>query len=214
MSTPIVLYSLVHVLAYGLLLYLGARVRRSLELKYERLAEEVGLDDLTRVYRRGAGERLMRLSLRAYPCVVAFCDLREFGAINKRLGWAAGDAALRAFAGAVLSHFPRAHDTIFRYGGDEFFIVCPLLNNEAQTAIVDTDVLGHPRLLVPPPPIHDLVNSVRDRLAQVAGDSGVEFDFAVAPSCKGDIAAHDPAEVVRIVMETVRRTKESRSLPS
>lgn len=210
MSKDIVLYSLANAFAYGLLLYLGARVKRSLELKHERLAEEVGLDDLTRVYRRGAGERLMRLSLRAYPCVVVFCDLREFGAINKKRGWDAGDAALRAFAGSALAHFPRAHDTIFRYGGDEFFIVCPLLSNEPPTALVDTDILGHPRITVASPPIHDLADSVRKRLEKIAEESGVAFDFAVAPSCKGDSAAYDPSEVVQVVKESVRRAKASR----
>ena len=41
-----------------------------LEERLEGLTEQVGFDDLTGVYRRTAGERRARLSLRIMPCIV------------------------------------------------------------------------------------------------------------------------------------------------
>jgi GGDEF domain-containing protein len=65
-----------------------------LEERLEGLTEQVGFDDLTGVYRRTAGERRARLSLRTMPCIVGFIDVRDFGMVNKTMGWAEGDRQL------------------------------------------------------------------------------------------------------------------------
>src|SRR3546814_19760684 len=53
------------------------------------------------------------------PLSLLFLDLDEFKELNDRLGHAAGDAALRAMA-AVMRAEIREHDTVGRYGGEEF----------------------------------------------------------------------------------------------
>jgi diguanylate cyclase (GGDEF)-like protein len=53
---------------------------------------------------------------------VAVVDVDDFKAINDTFGHAAGDAAIRAVAGAI-RRIIRADDLLFRWGGDEFLVL-------------------------------------------------------------------------------------------
>jgi len=170
-----------------------------LEERLEGLTEQVGFDDLTGVYRRTAGERRARLSLRTMPCIVGFIDVRDFGMVNKTMGWDEGDRQLVELTKALARVFGREHDTIYRFGGDEFVIVLPvtaratevLLGGDAQ---VETDI----------------VVAAYDRTVQVLTDLAqgeVKFDWALEMSSRPPI---EPSGALQAAMEEVRRIKLQR----
>jgi diguanylate cyclase (GGDEF)-like protein len=96
--------------------------------RYERLLQRAGRDGLTGLLDRGTleteGAAMIGDAVRAgRPVSLIVLDLDRFKAINDRHGHLAGDAVLRCVAGAI-SRSVRAADRVFRYGGEEFVVVC------------------------------------------------------------------------------------------
>ncbi len=94
-----------------------------------RLAHLVEHDELTGLANRRAvtgrlTEMLARVSAERSPgAVVAFADLDDFKSVNDELGHATGDRLLTAVSARLCAHL-RSSDTVARFGGDEFLIVC------------------------------------------------------------------------------------------
>jgi diguanylate cyclase (GGDEF)-like protein len=94
-----------------------------------RLTSEAETDQLTGVAnRRRIGKSLAAARAmsdrRNEPFAVLLFDLDHFKSINDRLGHAVGDHVLTHFA-ALLQATVRPFDTVARWGGEEFMLLCP-----------------------------------------------------------------------------------------
>jgi diguanylate cyclase (GGDEF)-like protein/PAS domain S-box-containing protein len=109
-------------LFYGV--FLDVSDRKRMETELERLAL---YDALTGLPNRALFADRLRQALarrgRGAPTAVYFLDVDRFKRINDSLGHSAGDEVLREVAGR-LRHVLRPEDTIARFGGDEFTILC------------------------------------------------------------------------------------------
>jgi diguanylate cyclase (GGDEF)-like protein/PAS domain S-box-containing protein len=79
------------------------------------------------------GRALPRAERRGTRLAVMFVDLDGFKAINDEHGHAAGDIVLLAVAGRLAGAM-RDGDTVARFGGDEFAILCERLEDAADAA--------------------------------------------------------------------------------
>jgi len=79
------------------------------------------------------GDRLQQAIAEAqrdhYSVHVAFIDLDGFKLVNDGLGHSAGDLLLKEVAGRMAACL-RKHDTVGRFGGDEFVLVLPQQKND------------------------------------------------------------------------------------
>jgi diguanylate cyclase (GGDEF)-like protein len=96
-----------------------------LESSNKRLSELVHTDPLTAAFSRHAFYGFVRKhddgATETSGCV-GFFDIDDLKMINDRYGHTAGDIAIRSVVKAVREVI-RAEDLIFRWGGDEFFVI-------------------------------------------------------------------------------------------
>jgi diguanylate cyclase (GGDEF)-like protein len=97
-------------------------------------------DPLTRLPNRAALiERLsvaIAVARREHAMLaVIFIDLDGFKAVNDEFGHDTGDGVLRAVATRLAEHV-RPQDTVARFGGDEFVVVCEELADKAGAEII------------------------------------------------------------------------------
>jgi diguanylate cyclase (GGDEF)-like protein len=110
---------------------LRARVRASLRTKYlmDLLARKAMIDGLTGLFNRTYFDArlisemsLARRNETPLSCIMV--DVDRFKQINDEYGHPFGDEILRGIA-QVVGESCRTEDTICRYGGEEFVILCP-----------------------------------------------------------------------------------------
>jgi diguanylate cyclase (GGDEF)-like protein len=97
--------------------------------QHVKLATEADTDQLTGVgNRRRASKALAQARAmadsRSQPMAVLLCDLDHFKQVNDRFGHDTGDRVLTSFA-TLLRTSVRAHDTVIRWGGEEFLVILP-----------------------------------------------------------------------------------------
>ena len=103
--------------------YAVERKRAELELAHQVTHDSLtGLPNRTLFLER-LGLTLARVERSDRACAVLFVDLDRFKTVNENLGHDVGDRLLRA-AGDRLRTLVRPSDTVARFGGDEFMILC------------------------------------------------------------------------------------------
>ena len=112
-----------------------AEAVRELALSRDAVEAAARLDPLTEAFNRAAFRALTART--AGPGSdggsVVTLDIDFLKPINDTEGHAAGDAALRAVAGAIRA-LVRPEDLLFRWGGDEFLVVLPSVAQDAAVA--------------------------------------------------------------------------------
>lgn len=116
---------------------LDRRRRRQIE---DRLAHQALHDSLTGLANRAKfldrlSDALARSSRSGAPVAVLFCDLDNLKTINDEMGHNAGDDLLMELA-ARMSNSVRPSDTVARFGGDEFVVLCAEMAAPGDATVV------------------------------------------------------------------------------
>ncbi len=106
----------------------------ALELKNKELEIMASRDTLTGLHNRLYLEDLIFLELKkteryGYPFSIILLDIDHFKQINDCYGHQTGDIVLKQLAG-LLKKNSREADILFRFGGEEFLILCPNSNRQ------------------------------------------------------------------------------------
>ncbi len=114
--------------------YYVPRVESVLVKSYEKLENSLSFDELTGVYTRRTGmvrlrEEFARSRRTGEDLTIAMLDIDHFKEINDTYGHQVGDFLLEQIASTIRSEL-RENDVIFRYGGEEFVIILPDINQE------------------------------------------------------------------------------------
>jgi diguanylate cyclase (GGDEF)-like protein len=119
---------------YLILFY--SRLQDAIEkLHIERLhlKEVAEKDALTKVFNRGAGERILQdlIEQPDQKIGIILCDIDHFKKINDNYGHLLGDFVLQTIAQCCQAHL-RKQDTLVRWGGEEFLII---VSGDEQTEL-------------------------------------------------------------------------------
>ncbi len=137
--------------------------------RYEDLLARTGRDVLTGVFDRGRmeieGPHMLRDSLKeGAPASLIILDVDYFKSINDRFGHLRGDDLLKTIAGCLQSEI-RQQDHLFRFGGEEFVVMCP------RTGYAEAMVIGE-----------RLCAIIRDTVRNPSGETvTVSLGIAAAP---------------------------------
>jgi len=112
-----------------------------MEVRTEEVYKLAALDPLTGLYNRRSGEQrlveeISRSRRHGGPLTLVSLDLDKLKEINDKFGHAAGDEAIKCFAGRI-SRAIRGSDLAIRLGGDEFLLLLPECKPEDVQLVLD-----------------------------------------------------------------------------
>jgi len=159
--------------------YFVAMLRETAKYKQaeEALQWQASHDGLTKLPNRAAlmerlNNALSRTSRSGGDIAVLFIDLDDFKLINDSYGHSVGDQLLVTMGERLLKAV-RAGDTVARFGGDEFVVLCERLENESAASF--------------------LAERINNELRQSIHIESIELfstcSIGVAISCGGDVSA-------------------------
>jgi diguanylate cyclase (GGDEF)-like protein/PAS domain S-box-containing protein len=120
---------------------------------FQRTQLQAATDGLTGLHNRRTALTSLRAKVKAgQRFAFAIADLDEFKRLNDTYGHEAGDRALRLFA-QVCEGALREHDTVARWGGEEFALIMAGLDSRKGVAalerirerLAESHLAGHPR---------------------------------------------------------------------
>lgn len=165
---PIIDMVLEILLGFGMVIVLLEKVLGDARMANEKLKEAhvkleqlAQTDPLTTAFNRHAFHGFLKKRAAdgenggAISGCVGFFDIDNLKPINDVYGHAAGDMAIRAVVRAI-REIVRAEDLIFRWGGDEFFVIMVSMNAEMarsrmgrlEAMLTDVQIEGEQRLTV------------------------------------------------------------------
>lgn len=164
-----------------------------------RLAHQARHDPLTGLANRHmfmeALEHALTRTERDGMLAVLFVDLDGFKDINDRLGHHVGDEVLVAL-GRRLAGSLRTHDTLARFGGDEFVALCHVDGPEHAQLLADR-----------------LIARVSDPITvsaqEVVLTASVGITFSVAPACPSDTAEPEAMTAVQHAADKLLRDADA-----
>lgn len=95
-----------------------------------------GLYNRRHFYRR-LKEEMRRANRQRFPLSLLVVDLDRLKGYNDSFGHLEGDEALRGVAQAITASIRRGVDTGYRYGGDEFAVVLPHIDEREAAAVAE-----------------------------------------------------------------------------
>jgi diguanylate cyclase (GGDEF)-like protein len=106
--------------------------------RYQRLLERTAIDHLTGVFARRQFEEIAQATIskalaEGRSISLEMVDIDHFKRVNDEFGHLKGDEVLR-HVGRILRNSVRGNDMVFRYGGEEFVILCEGMTHEAAIA--------------------------------------------------------------------------------
>lgn len=132
----ILISNLLYIVVFSFVLYLKEQILSS-EAQSDMLQNLANRDPLTNLFnRRKINAALEQLITQHAPFTIIILDVDDFKQINDVLGHDAGDRVLTCFANRLRSAV-RKDDLIGRWGGDEFILVCPALDDQQTCLIVE-----------------------------------------------------------------------------
>lgn len=124
----------------GVLMRQLSREIASREQVEQKLLQLATRDKLTGVFNRHKWDEQIQQSLglaeRGYPFGLILLDIDFFKKVNDQHGHGVGDKLLKLVA-SVLQNDTRDIDTVFRIGGEEFVIICPMQDLARTTTIAE-----------------------------------------------------------------------------